>query len=133
MADFQLNQGDQSVVAVTLTDNNGNVDTADAGSVVATLSPNASGSTATVSSDQTSVTLVAGTQDATGDVLTVTGSVEGVAFTPATQAFDVLSAFPTSGVVSLSFAGETPTGGTVAPASAAAVDPLGGRAPEPTA
>ena len=131
MSDLQINQGDEVVATVTLTDENGNVDVADVGSVIATLSPNASGSTATVSADQTTVTLVAGTADATGDVLTVTGSVDGVPFTPATQAFDVLSAVPVSGVVSLSFAGETPVGGTTAPASAE--DPLGGRAPEPTA
>jgi len=131
MSDLQINQGDEVVATVTLTDENGNVDVADAGSVTATLSPNASSSTATVSADQTTVTLVAGTADATGDVLTVTGSVDGVPFTPATQAFDVLSPVPVSGVVSLTFAGETPAG---TPASASAeVDPLGGRAPEPTA
>jgi hypothetical protein len=92
-------------VAITVLDENGNVDpaTLDAGSVVATLSP-PTGTVAIVSADQSSVNIaptVAGTYS-----LSVSGSVDGVALTPGTVSIVVTA--PVAPVITATSIGLTP-------------------------
>ena len=84
-------------VAITLADAAGNPvtgDALDAGSVVATL-VDGTALEATVSADQTSVNVKALGPLIVDDVLTVTGTLNGVALSPGTLAFDVGSGAPT--------------------------------------
>ena len=80
MADFQLNAGDSVVVTLTVTDDvTGDVVTPDAGSVLASLS---SATDSVVDNGDGTFTLTAGQSLGTGNTLTVTGTVNGVAFGP---------------------------------------------------
>jgi len=90
MADFILNDNQHVTVTLALTDAANNVvtgDQLDAGSVTATFA-DGSEFTAVVSADQTSVLVTATGTLTIDDVLTVTGSLNGVALTPGTLAFD---------------------------------------------
>jgi uncharacterized YccA/Bax inhibitor family protein len=85
-------------VAITLADAAGNPvtgDQLDAGSVTATFVDGTELS-ATVSADQTSVNVKALGPLTVDDVLTVTGSLNGVALSPGTLAFDVGVGSPAS-------------------------------------
>jgi hypothetical protein len=91
MADFQLLDDQNVTLTLALEDAEGNAvtgDTLDAGSVTATFA-DGSEFTAVVSADQTTVLVTATGALTIDDVLTVTGSLNGVALTPGTLAFDV--------------------------------------------
>ena|ERR1035438_3560137 len=98
MADFQIADNQNVTLTLAVDDAAGNPvtgDTLDAGSVVATF---ADGSewTVTVSADQTTVNVKANGALTIDDVLTVTGSIGGVALTSATMAFDVTTGVATT-------------------------------------
>ena len=96
MTDFILMDNQNVQVAIGLSDAAGNPvtgDVLDAGSVSASF-PETSNLTATVSPDQTTVTVTAEGPLVVDDVLTVTGSFNGEALTPATLAFDVDAGAP---------------------------------------
>ena len=98
MADFLLGDSQNVDVALAFTDAAGNPVTGvtlDAGSVAATFA-DATEFTVTVSADQSSVNVRAIGPVVTGDVLTVTGSVGGVALAPGTLPFDVVAGPATS-------------------------------------
>lgn len=90
MADFVLQDNQNVDVAISFADAAGNpvAGPADPGSVIATLASGAEFS-ATVSADETSVNVRALGPLTTGDVLTVTASVGGVALS-GTLAFDAV-------------------------------------------
>lgn len=91
MADFQLLDNQNVTLTLALEDAEGNAvtgDTLDAGSVTATFA-DGSEFTAVVSADQTTVLVTATGALTIDDVLTVTGSLNSVALTPGTLAFDV--------------------------------------------
>jgi hypothetical protein len=97
MADFLLADNQNVDVAVGLVDAAGNAvtgDVLDAGSVTAVF-VDGTELTATVSADQTSVNVAALGPLTTDDVLTVTGTLNGVALAPGTLAFDVGTGAPT--------------------------------------
>lgn len=98
MADFQITDSQNVDLTLAVADAAGNPvtgDVLDAGSVTATF---ADGSewTVTVSADQTTVNVRANGELTVDDVLTVTGSLDGVALTPATMAFDVTTGVATT-------------------------------------
>ena len=98
MADFQIADNQNVTLTLAVDDAAGNPvtgDTLDAGSVTATF---ADGSewTVTVSADQTTVDVRANGALTVDDVLTVTGSIGGVALTPGTLAFDVTTGTATT-------------------------------------
>ena len=98
MADFQITDSQNVTLTLAVADAAGNAvtgDTLDAGSVTAAF---ADGSewTVTVSADQTTVNAKANGALTVDDVLTVNGSLAGVALTPATMAFDVTTGVATT-------------------------------------
>jgi hypothetical protein len=98
MADFPITDSQNVDLTLAITDAAGNAvtgDTLDPGSVTATF---ADGSewTVTVSADQTSVNVKANGELTVDDLLTVTGSLNGVALTPGTLAFDVTTGVATA-------------------------------------
>lgn len=98
MADFQIADNQNVTLTLAVDDAAGNPvtgDILDAGSVTATF---ADGSewTVTVSADQTSVNVKANGALTIDDVLSVTGSIGGVALTPASMAFDVTTGTATT-------------------------------------
>jgi len=98
MSDFILNDNQHVTLTIELVDNQNNIvtgDQLDPGSVKATFQSGSQFS-AVVSTDQTTVLVTANgilTQD---DVLTVTGSLNGVALKPGTLAFDEDSSIATT-------------------------------------
>lgn len=95
--DFQLQDNQNVTVAIALADAAGNAvtgDALDAGTVTAVF-VDGSELTAEVSADQTSVLVTATGPLTVDDVLTVTGSLNGVALSPGTLAFDVGAGTPT--------------------------------------
>jgi len=91
MADTILGDAQHLTVTIGLNDTGGNPvtgDVLDAGTVTATF-PETTNLTAVVSADQTTVLVTAEGPLVTGDVLTVTGSLAGVALKPGVLPFDV--------------------------------------------
>ena len=98
MADFQITDSQNVDLTLAVADSAGNPvtgDVLDAGTVLPTF---ADGSewTVTVSADQTTVNVKANGKLTIDDVLTIPGSLNGVALTPATMAFDVLTGTATT-------------------------------------
>jgi len=90
MSDFILNDNQHVTLTIALTDASNNVvrgNQLDAGSVTATFA-DGSEFTAVVSTDQNTVLVTANGNLTKDDVLTVAGSLNGVALTPGTLAFD---------------------------------------------
>ena len=97
MADYQLTQGYETVAAVSVDDQNGNAisgDSLDAGSGSVSVSDSTTLS-ATLSSDQTSVTIESIAGEVTDNVVTISGTVGGTALM-GTLAVDVVAPVPTS-------------------------------------
>src|SRR5487761_2464356 len=94
MADFVLKNNENVTVAVGAVDALGTPVTVtfDTGTVTATVTSGAV--VATVSADELSVNVKAVGPLVTGDILTVNGSVNGVALTAATLGFDVTASAP---------------------------------------
>lgn len=87
MANYPLNAGDSVTVTLTVIDDEtGNIVTPDAGSVVAVLSDTTE---TVVDNGDGTFTLTAGSFLATGNTLTVNGTVNGVAFAAAVGTYDV--------------------------------------------
>jgi hypothetical protein len=98
MADTILQDNQNVTVAIGFSDKAGNPvtgTTLDAGSVTATF-PETSNLTAVVSADQTSVLVTSEGPLVVGDVLTVTGSLNGAPLTAGTLPFDVTASAPAS-------------------------------------
>jgi hypothetical protein len=98
MSDFVLLDNQNVTLTIELLDAEGNVvtgDALDAGSVTATF-VDGTEFTAVVSADQTSVLVTATGALTTDDVLTVSGTLNGVALTPGTLAFDADSSTATA-------------------------------------
>jgi hypothetical protein len=99
MYNYQLNEGDSVVVTVTDTDDvTGSTVTPDAGSVAFVLS-NTSDS-AVLNADGT-ITLTSGTTLGTGNTITVSATVGGVASSDAVGTYDVVAAVVTSDATTL--------------------------------
>ncbi len=93
MADFVLKSNENVTVSVGAVDSTGTPVTVtfDPGTGLATVS-DAGALSAVVSADELSVVVKALGPLTTADIVTVTGSVSGVALTPATLAVDVVPA-----------------------------------------
>lgn len=98
MADFPITDSQNVDLTLGLTDAAGNAvtgDTLDPGSVTATFADGTEW-TVTVSADQTTVNAKANGALTVGDVLTVNGSLNGVALTAGTMTFDVTTGVATT-------------------------------------
>src|ERR1019366_2984354 len=98
MADFPITDSQNVTLTLAITDAAGNAvtgDTLDPGSVTAAFADGTEW-TVTVSADQTSVNAKANGALTIGDVMTVNGSLNGAALTPATMTFDVTTGVATT-------------------------------------
>ena len=98
MADFPITDSQNVTLTLSLTDAAGNVvtgDVLDAGTVLPTFADGTEW-TVTVAPDQTSVNVKANGALTVNDLLTVPGSINGVALTPGTLAFDVTTGVATT-------------------------------------
>jgi hypothetical protein len=98
MADFPITDSQNVDLTLGLTDAAGNAvtgDVLDAGTVVASFADGTEW-TVTVSADQTVVNVKANGALTINDLLTVAGSLNGVALTPGTMAFDVTAGVATT-------------------------------------
>lgn len=104
MADITLTGVESTTGTITLLDATGAIvagDAIDAGTLFVTF---ADGSEFTIApgTDTTSFTITSTGAAVSGDVLTVSGSFNGVALAPFTQTFDVIASAPTSIAVAFS-------------------------------
>ena len=98
MADFPITDSQNVTLTLGLTDAAGNAvtgDVLDAGTVTASFADGTEW-TVTVSADQTTVNAKANGALTVSDLLTVNGSLNGVALTPGTLAFDVTTGTATA-------------------------------------
>ena len=98
MADFPITDSQNVDLTLAVADAAGNPvtgDVLDAGSVTAVFADGTEW-TVTVSADQTTVNARANGALTVGDVLTVNGSLNGTALTPATMTFDVTTGVATT-------------------------------------
>lgn len=115
MADYQLDAGDSVVVTITDTDEvTGEAVVPDEGSVAAELSSDTD--SFVLDPSGSFLTLTAGATPGTGNSLTVTATVGGVASSPAVGTYDVVSnvAPPNPTALSLTFGVESAPAGDVA-------------------
>ena len=129
---YPLTALDSVEVAITFTDDNGDVVTPDAGSVAVALS--STSDTAVLDPSGDFVTITAGSDLSVGNEITVTGTVDGVAYTPGTALYDVVAAPELGGTIELAFGVETPPAAAVpaSPAPAAPTAPAAAAAPSLT-
>jgi len=98
MADFVITDSQNVDLTLAITDAAGNAitgDVLDAGTVTAAFADGTEW-TVTVSADQTTVNAKANGALTVSDLLTVNGSLNGVALTPGTLAFDVTTGTATA-------------------------------------
>ena len=120
MANFPLNAGDSVVVTISDTDDvTGAAVTPDAGSVTAELSNTED--SVVVDPSGAFLTLTAGATASTGNTVTVSATVNGLASTPGVGTYDVIAVTPDTTTVSLTFGTETPPAPAPAAAEVAAV------------
>ena len=97
MADIQFSEGQTSTATIELLDADGNVVSGaliDAGTLVASFADGTTSFTLAAGADTSSFSITAVGPAITDDVLTVAGSFNGVALTPATVACDIVAVTP---------------------------------------